>query len=131
VLGWGAGCFRFGFPQHLYRHPEIYYSGTERRKLWEHAHNDLLEYPIEFGVAGSLLLAAGLGWLGWQLLRRRFWNNPLALPAVLGLALTVVHAYGDFVFQTPAILFTWAVVLLAAGRWAELDQQPTTREPTR
>lgn len=131
AFGWGAGCFRFGFPPYISRHPEVYYAGTEQRKLWEHAHNDLLEYPIEFGIAGSVILAAGLGWLAWQLLRRRFWANPLALPTALGLALTVVHAYGDFVFQTPAILLTWAVVLLAIGRWAELDQQPTTREPTR
>ncbi len=128
VLGWGAGCFRFGFPQHLYRHPQIYYAGVERRKLWEHAHNDLLEYPIEFGLVGSALLAAGLGWLVWQLLRRRFWANPLALPVLFGAGLTVVHAWGDFVFQNPAILVTWAVVLLAAGRWADLDQQQSSRE---
>ena len=127
VFGWGAGCFRFGFPLHLYRHPDIYYSGTEQRKFWEHAHNDLLEYPVEFGVVGSLLLAAPLGWLGWALLRRRFWANPLALLVVLGCVLTLVHARMDFVFQTPAILLTWAVALLAAARWAELDHQPTTR----
>ena len=128
VLGYGAGCFRYGFPEHLYRHPDIYYSGRTNRRLWEHAHNDLLEYPIEFGLAGSSLIVAGLGWLGWQLLRRRFWRNPLALPVALGCSLTVIHAWGDFVFQNPAILFTWAVLLLAAGRWAELDQQPVVHE---
>lgn len=128
VFGWGAGCFRFGFPLHLYRHPEIYYAGTNQRKYWEHAHNDLLEFPIEYGIVGSLLLAAPLGWIGWALVRRRFWTNPLALLALLGCGLTLVHARMDFVFQNPAILITWAVVLLAAIRWAELDQQPTSRD---
>ncbi|HLP07408.1 MAG TPA: O-antigen ligase family protein [Opitutaceae bacterium] len=128
VLGWGAGCFRFGFPQYVSRYPDIYYSGTSRRKLWEHAHNDLLEFPAEFGLAGCVLLVGAAGWLGWQLLRRRFWGNPLSLPVALGAGLTVVHAWGDFVFQNPAVLFTWAVLLLAAGRWADLDQQPALRE---
>ncbi|MBK8475182.1 MAG: O-antigen ligase family protein [Opitutaceae bacterium] len=128
AYGWGAGCFRFGFPFHVYRHPEIYYSGTDQRKYWEHAHNDLLEYPIELGVVGSLLLAAPLGWLAWALLRRRCWANPLALLSVLGCGFTLVHARMDFVFQNPAILLTWVVLLLAAARWAELDNQPAKRE---
>jgi O-antigen ligase len=127
ILGWGAGCFRFGFPNYLYKHPEIYYSGTDRRKFWEHAHNDLLEFAVEFGVVGSLLLAAPLCWLGWALVRRRFWANPLSLLAVLGCALTLVHSRMDFVFQTPAILLTWVLVLLACVRWAELDQPPAAR----
>lgn len=128
VLGWGAGCFRFGFPPYLYRHPSIYYSGMERRKLWEHAHNDLLQFPIEFGLAGAALFVGGIAWVFWRLCQHRFWNNPLSLPAILGTGMTLVHAWADFVFQNPAILVTWAVILLAAGRWTELDQQPTARE---
>ena len=127
VFGWGAGCFRYGFPFHLYRHPEIYYSGTDQRKLWEHAHNDLLEYPIEFGLVGSILLAAPLGWLGWALVRRRFWANPLTLLALLGCLLALIHSRMDFVFQNPAILITCAALLVALVRWTELDQQPTSR----
>ena len=124
VLGWGAGCFRFGFPGYCYRHPEIYYSGPSHRKLWEHAHNDLLEYPIEYGFVGATIIAAGLAWLCWHLIRRRFWANPLAMLATLGAGLTFAHAWGDFVFQNPAVLFTWSITVLAAGRWAELDRQP-------
>ena len=128
VFGWGAGCFRFGFPTYLYEHPGIYYSGTDQRKFWEHAHNDLLEFPVEFGVVGSLLLAAPVGWMGFALVRRRFWANPLSLFAVLGCALTVVHSRMEFVFQNPAILITWMLVLVASIRWAEVDQQQTMRD---
>ena len=128
VLGYGAGCFRFGFPKYLREHPKIYYSrGVANRWFWEHAHNDLLEYPIEFGIAGSALFLAGLGWLGWRLVRWRFWRNPLALPVVLGCLLTLVHAWEEFVFQNPAVLLTWGVLLLATSRWTELDQQPAPR----
>jgi len=125
VLGWGAGCFRFGFPGYIYRRADIYYAGPAQRKLWEHAHNDLLEYPIEFGLVGCALLGAGIAWLCWQLLRRRCWENPFALAAAIGIGLTFLHAWGDFVFQNPAILTTWAVTFLGAGRWADLDRNPT------
>jgi O-antigen ligase len=125
VLGWGAGCFRFGFPGYIYQRADIYYSGRAQRKLWEHAHNDLLEYPIEFGLVGSAILGAGIAWLCWQLIRRRCWANPLASLATIGAGLTLVHAWGDFVFQNPAILTTWTVTVLAAGRWADLDRHPT------
>lgn len=121
VLGWGAGCFRFGFPQYLYRHPDIYYAGIGRRKLWEHAHNDLIEFPLEYGVIGSAALAGSVAWLVWASLRRRGWRNPIAALVLLGAGLTVVHAWADFLFQCPAILLTWAVLLLAATRWSELD----------
>lgn len=124
AFGWGAGCFRYGFPEYVRKQPEIYYSGRvtrTQRKLWEHAHNDFLEYPIEFGFAGSLLFLAGLGWIAWRLLRNRFWTNPMTLPLVLGLGLTTVHAWGDFVFQNPAILITWAVLCVASIRWTEVD----------
>ncbi len=124
VFGWGAGCFRFGFPEYVRKHPEIYYSGRitrTQRKLWEHAHNDLLEFPIEFGMVGSLLFLSGASWLAWRQVRTRVWSNPLAFPTVFGLGLTVVHAWGDFVFQNPAILLTWAVLSLASIRWAEVD----------
>ncbi|MBK8476802.1 MAG: O-antigen ligase family protein [Opitutaceae bacterium] len=42
LFGWGAGCFRFGFPNYVYRRPNIYYVGTERRSFWEHVHNDII-----------------------------------------------------------------------------------------
>lgn len=122
LFGWGAGCFRYEFPRFAAQWPDIYYSTGGRHRFWEHAHNDLLEFPAEYGVAGCALFVAGLGWLGWQLVRRRFWKNPLALPVGLGCGLTLLHAWADFVFQNPAVLTTWAVLLLGACRWAELDQ---------
>jgi hypothetical protein len=33
----------------------------------------------------------------------------------------------DFVFQNPAVLITWAVLLAGCIRWAELDIAPVRR----
>lgn len=121
VLGWGAGCFRYGFPLYAQHYPEIYYSGKDGRKYWEHAHDDLLEFPLELGAVGMAPVAAALGYAGWRLLRARFWRNPVSLCTAAGCFLTLVHAWVDFVFQSPAVLTTWAVLLVAAIRWAELE----------
>lgn len=123
LYGWGAGCFRYGFPAYVSRYPDIYYKGGELRAFWEHAHIDLLEYPIEYGVLGMTIIAAAALWLVIKLLRRgAVWSNPLSLLVVLGCLMTVAHGGMDFVFQNPAVLITWSVLLVAAVRWIELDR---------
>ena len=122
LFGWGAGGFRYGFTKYAKRYPEIGQSADGRRRYWEHAHNDLLEFPVELGLAGMLPLAGMLGYGAWQLGRRRFWRNPVSLCLVLGCGLVMVHAWVDFVFQCPAVLLTWSVLLTGAVRWLELDQ---------
>ena len=121
LLGWGAGCFRYGFNHYVQAYPEIARTPDGTRAYWEHAHNDLLEFPVEFGALGLLPLTAMLGYGTRQLIRRRFWRNAVALGLVVGCSLGLAHAWVDFVFQCPAVLLTWAVLFMAAGRWVALD----------
>jgi len=128
LFGWGAGCFRYGFSKYARPYPEIYGSDDGHRRYWEHAHNDLLEFPVELGLAGMLPVAGMLGYGAWQLGLRRFWRNPVSLSLVLGCLLVGVHAWVDFVFQSPAVLLTWAILFTSAVRWLELDA-PRGRRP--
>jgi O-antigen ligase len=121
LLGWGAGCFRYNFQDYAAKYPEIYYAGNHRQ-YWEHAHDDWLEFPVELGAAGMLPLAGILGYGVWQLGRRRFWRSAVSFCIVLGCGLVLLHAWVDFVFQNPAVLLTWSVLLVGAVRWVELDQ---------
>lgn len=123
LLGWGAGSFRYGFPIYQMRYPDIYFTWNMQNRLrWEHAHNDIVQFPLEFGALGMVPFLVILGYLAWLLLRVRFWRNPVSLLLVFGCTLVLVHAWADFVFQNPAVHLTWAVLLVAAARWAELDQ---------
>ncbi len=122
LLGWGAGCFRHVFPLYAKNYPAIYETPNGVRRYWEHAHNDWLEIPAEMGVLGTLPALICLGWLAGRLIRSRCWHHPVSLPVVLGCALLPLHAWVDFVFQNPAVLFTWTVLLLAAIRYSELDR---------
>jgi O-antigen ligase len=118
LRGIGAGGFRYLSPEYVRHYPEIYQGG---QLYWDHAHGDWLEFPIEYGLAGDLLLLAGLGWWVWWFSRRKTGWNPLAVPLLIGCAQTLVHAGFDFPFQCPAILITWCVLLTMAGRWMELE----------
>ncbi len=121
ALGWGAGCFRHGFPLYAQKYPAIYESSGGNLQAWEHAHNDWLQFPIEFGVVGLLPILFMLGWMVRELLRRRFFRNTTSWCTIIGCALVFLHASVDFVFQNPAVLLTWSFLLVAAARWAELE----------
>lgn len=119
LLGTGSGSFRFIFPLYLQHYPAIHEGGTA---LWEHAHIDWLEIPIELGLAGVLLIAAAFGWSLRQFIRLRGWTNGLAMMILLGCMQTLLHAAIDFPFQNPAVLTAWWVLLVASVRWLELDE---------
>jgi O-antigen ligase len=129
LFGWGAGCFRYAFPNYARWHPRIFYDpGSRSRMYWEHAHDDFLEFPAELGALGVLPIVAMLAWGLVQLARRRFWRHPVSLCPVLGCLLLLPQACIDFVFQNPAVLVTSAVLFFGAIRWAELESSiPTLR----
>lgn len=78
-------------------------------------HNDPLQFLVEFGAVGMLLLCATLLVLSRPLLQRGFWKQPLIFCSTIGLILTVVHSLIDLPFRCPAILFSCVAILAGAG----------------
>jgi hypothetical protein len=116
--GTGAGGFQFLFPEYVKKYPEIYVGG---RFYWDHAHCDWREIPIELGVLGSALLLAGaVWWISVFYKQRMLWHS-LAVPVLICCSQTAAHAWFDFPFQNPAILFTWLALIATSARWLELD----------
>jgi hypothetical protein len=124
VAGAGAGSFRFLFPIYQHRHPELLLLNG-RPAYWEHAHNDLVQIPIELGLAGVILLAAAGIYCFVALTRSSFWLNPLAASIALGGGLICLYAWWDFPFQCPAILVTWCALWPAVTLWSKLEDQRT------
>ena len=131
LLGWGAGSFRYAFPIYAQKYPGIYYSSDGRIRYWEHAHDDFMEFAVELGMAGLAPLVFGLCYFACLTVRARFWRNSISMCSVLGCALALVHGCVDFIFQNPAVLLTWCVILVSAIRWAQLDQPLAKRGPLR
>jgi len=119
IWGWGAGCFRHAFPLFARHHPQIYGDDSAGRKYWEHAHNDLLQFPTELGVVGMAPLGFVALWAVRRLVRKRFWRQPMALSGIAGCGITLLHASVDFVFQNPSVLLTWSSVLIVLLRWPD------------
>jgi O-antigen ligase len=122
--GAGVGSFRYIFPLYQQKHPTIFGTGGGRL-FWEHAHNDVVEIIAEQGIAGLLILIGACGYLGFGLLRARFWRNPLSGCIVFGVLLTIFQAWWDFPFHCVAVFSLWWIVLLLATMWARFEDQNT------
>ena len=120
--GVGSGGFPFLFPSYQRHVPMI-----AKSQFWPHAHNDILELPIDLGAAGVLLIAAGFAFWGFLLVRNYAWQNPLTGSVVLGLLCMVGMSWGDFVFESPAILITWSALWPVCVLWAQLEEQRVAR----
>lgn len=123
-MGVGAGAFRFLFPIYQFRHPELVSSpyGVDTVQLyWEHAHNDIIQFPIELGFIGCGLLSLGVTWWAAALIKARFWDNSLSVCITFGASLILLYAWWDFPFQCPAVLITWCVLWVAATMWAQFE----------
>ena len=146
--GWGAGAYRYYFPVYQQKYPQIYYWEVPRwrtnektkarekfmqRRYWgvEHAHNDWLQYPAEFGYVGC-----GIGLLGilsllvsglrkWR--RVRLWM----LVGILGCVGTAAHALIDFVLQSPSILLLWILVPVIIVKYLHLSDRIMERQRER
>jgi O-antigen ligase len=117
-FGTGSGSFQFLFPIYQQHVPEI-----AKAQFWQHAHNDILEIPIELGLPGVLLIVAAFGYWTITLLRNYVWQNPLSASVLLAAVFLIGLSWGEFVFQNPAILITWCALWPACTLWTILEEQ--------
>lgn len=122
-MGTGSGGFSYVFPLYQQKYPEIFLFPVGVRQFWLHAHNDWVQFPIEFGLPGMLIVLAGWIYWGVALIRRVFWENALSLVLVFGACLVTAYSYWDFPFQNPAVLILWCSVWPAATLWVALEDQ--------
>jgi O-antigen ligase len=129
VTGWGAGSFRHYFPVYQRHYPEIYNVPWKKGGVlrWEYAHNDYVQFLAEMGLIGVGLLSAIVLCALRHLLKQRVFERPHLLFILMALLVTAVHAWVDFQFHNPAILFLWCIAAALAARWAELEARNTQR----
>jgi len=87
-----------------------------------YAHNSVLQLGAELGVAGAVVLVAGL----WALVRllRAGWKEERAL--ALSVAVVPLHNLVDFSLYAPAVVLPWAVLAgTLAGRLGAPVRRPT------
>lgn len=110
LTGQGAGSFEAAFPQ---------YPGEDIRLHFDHAHNDFLQFGIEFGLLGTLPLAAFLLFGLWHALRALWqrdsvYRSGIGFGAAMGILALLIHSSTDFNLQIPANAATLVVVCAIA-----------------
>lgn len=119
LTGQGAGAFEAVFPK---------YPGDDIRLHFDHAHNDYLEFAIEYGVLGMLPLAAFVLlalWYGLYALWRResVYRSGVGFGASMGIIALLIHSTSDFNLQIPANAVT-LVTLCAIAVLARSHTNP-------
>lgn len=110
IIGQGAGSFEAVFPQ---------YSGEDIRLHFDLAHNDYIQFAIEYGVLGTLPLALfvllALYWAFkaiWQ--QQSLYRGGIGFGAAMGIIAILSHATVDFNLQIPANAATFVVLCAIA-----------------
>jgi O-antigen ligase len=107
LFGTGLGTF-----------PSIYpdYEANRIPMRLFHAHNDYLEYLLELGVVGMILILGGIlfmlinSFLIWRV-RRYPAVKGLALGGIVAIICILIHSITDFNLQIPANMLLFSVVL--------------------
>ena len=110
VTGQGAGSFEAAFPK---------YAGEDIRNHFDHAHNDYIQFAIEYGLIGGLPLAAFVLlalWRALQALWRRdsLFRSGVGFGAAMGIIAIGIHSSTDFNLQIPANAATFVTLCAIA-----------------
>ncbi len=113
LTGSGAGSFEASFQR---------YPGEDIRSHFDHAHNDYLQFAIEYGTIGMLplvLFVLGALYHALQALWRResLYRSGVGFGAAMGIIALLIHSATDFNLQIPANAATFislcAIAVLA------------------
>ncbi|HDZ57888.1 MAG TPA: O-antigen ligase family protein [Pseudomonas xinjiangensis] len=110
LLGQGAGSFEAVFPRFAGRDVPLHY---------DHAHNDFLQFFIEYGVLGMLPLALFVLtslFYAFKAMRQEksIYRSGVGFGAALGIIALMIHSFADFNLQIPANAATFVVVCATA-----------------
>jgi hypothetical protein len=116
IFGWGAGSYRWTSPDFLKTQSVFLNKRGELVKRATHAHNDWLQAPVEWGLAGWAMIICILGYLGRLIISLVRHPTAPAIALVGGLLLFVGHAYFDFLTFIPqlthiAVMLAWLLCL--------------------
>ncbi len=107
LTGTGAGSFYTVFPA---------VQGADVQLFYDHAHNDYLQFAVEFGLPATTLLGIMVLWSLWQAIytMRKRHNNLMkgtafgCMMAIIGM---MIHISVDFNLQAPANTIYFLVIL--------------------
>jgi hypothetical protein len=124
LSGWGAGSYRWTSPDFLKTQAAFLNKRGELAKRATHAHNDWLQAPVEWGLAGWVMVIYLIGYLCRRLISLARYPTAPATVLLGGLLLFAAHAFFDFLLFIPqltllAVIFPWLHILESSSRQAD------------
>ncbi len=90
------------------------------------AHNDYLQFFVEYGLAGGLMFCLGMGWLLYKLRpTTRTKDDPLYLGIYWGLVFVAINSLFDFDFNFIGVMALELMGLALLSKWAKVEPWPT------
>ena len=129
ALGWGADSFRYIFLMYQRNYLEIHYAryhqkkGWVGRKIYNYAHNDIVQFVAEYGAIGSSLVLFALLWTLFSAFRIFSFS---AFFLLVGVATSMSHAFFDFIFNSPAYWMAFLALLAASSKLLQLEAERRT-----
>lgn len=125
LTGQGAGSFEAVFPK---------YPGEDVRAHFDHAHNDYIQFAVEYGMLGALPLAAFTLLALWHALvalwqRKSMYRNGVGFGASMGIIAVLIHSNTDFNLQIPANAATFVALCAIAVLADNARKLPTQKDP--
>lgn len=126
---WGSGLGSFIDVYRLYEDGDLVIN-----TIFNHAHNDYLEWIVETGIPGILLLGTFLMWLSFRIIK--VWRSKLSLEtnlaraASLSLLVVVIHSLVDYPLRTYTIAIAAAFcigIILSASQSKITKLEPATQ----
>jgi len=122
IFGWGMDSFHLLAP--------FYQDDNLLGARYDRAHSDFFQFLAEFGLIGTVVPALILALLLLNYIRKksdvRTTNHML-----IGCAGVLIMAFFDTPFMSPAVFFSFLVVLFSASRWADLSRNRVDEVDTR
>lgn len=126
--GTGLGSFEKAYP--LFENPD-----SVTNTFMNHAHNDWLEWVLELGLPGLLLLLAFCIWIAYAAFRmfmqtKFATGQRMARISAIAVMVPAIHSLVDYPLRTPlyALIFAIMLGLLVTKPYLE-TQKPTENEP--
>jgi O-antigen ligase len=118
MAGVGAGNFEYAFPK--YQDPK------DIALFLDYTHNDWIQLLAETGVAGFVLLFAGMGYFLFVYVRRWLEREDsfavcLGIAPLGALAALAVHSYSDFNLHRPANFLLLTAIIAIGGAVLHLE----------
>jgi O-antigen ligase len=123
-FGIGLGSFEEFYPR--YENPD-----TIPVTFANHAHNDYLEFTLEYGLLGVILIIAGLVWVVWR--TKAAWQAGeeegarLARASSVALGVVLLHSMVDYPLRTGAIACLAALCCVFLGQMKARSVESTSR----